>query len=253
MVLSYVKRFLRLYAGLFLCAVSILLAIQGGVGVTPWDVFHMGIQNITGISYGTVNILVGLCILTTSIVLGEPIGFGTLCNTLSVGYMVDFLKWLNWVPAAPNAIAGCGMMVLSLFVLAMGSFLYIGAGMGCGPRDSMMTAFSKRLTKVPVGLIRGTIETVVLIIGFFLGGPVGIGTVIGMFGIGRRSRSSLTSSTSMCAPSGMSRCWTLSAGSRARLPLWLPNRQNKSPAYFPRPLHTIESKAAPAPRPGRFF
>ena len=112
MVLSYVKRFLRLYAGLFLCAVSILLAIQGGVGVTPWDVFHMGIQNITGISYGTVNILVGLCILTTSIVLGEPIGFGTLCNTLSVGYMVDFLKWLNWVPAAPNAIAGCGMIMI---------------------------------------------------------------------------------------------------------------------------------------------
>ena len=74
MVLSYVKRFLRLYAGLFLCAVSILLAIQGGVGVTPWDVFHMGIQNITGISYGTVNILVGLCILTTSIVLVNPSG-----------------------------------------------------------------------------------------------------------------------------------------------------------------------------------
>ena len=63
MVLSYIKRFLRLYAGLFLCAVSILLAIQGGVGVTPWDVFHMGIQNITGISYGTVNILVGLIVL----------------------------------------------------------------------------------------------------------------------------------------------------------------------------------------------
>ena len=72
MALSYIKRFLRLYAGLFLCAVSIVLAIQGGVGVTPWDVFHMGIQNITGISYGTVNILVGLCILTTSLVLGEP-------------------------------------------------------------------------------------------------------------------------------------------------------------------------------------
>ena len=106
MALSYIKRFLRLYAGLFLCAVSIVLAIQGGVGVTPWDVFHMGIQNITGISYGTVNILVGLCILTTSLVLGEPIGFGTLCNTLSVGYMVDFLKGLGWIPAAPNAIWG---------------------------------------------------------------------------------------------------------------------------------------------------
>lgn len=184
MALSYIKRFLRLYAGLFLCAVSIVLAIQGGVGVTPWDVFHMGIQNITGISYGTVNILVGLCILTTSLVLGEPIGFGTLCNTLSVGYMVDFLKGLDWIPAAPNAIWGCAMMVLSLFVLATGSFLYIGAGMGCGPRDSMMTAFSKRLTRVPVGLIRGGIETVVLVIGFFLGGPVGLGTVIGMFGIG---------------------------------------------------------------------
>lgn len=115
---------------------------------------------------------------------GEPIGFGTLCNTLSVGYMVDFLKGLGWIPAAPNAIWGCAMMVLSLFVLATGSFLYIGTGMGCGPRDSMMTAFSKRLTRVPVGLIRGGIETVVLVIGFFLGGPVGLGTVIGMFGIG---------------------------------------------------------------------
>lgn len=184
MALSYIKRFLRLYAGLFLCAVSIVLAIQGGVGVTPWDVFHMGIQNITGISYGTVNILVGLCILTASLVLGEPIGFGTLCNTLSVGYMVDFLKGLGWIPAAPNAIWGCAMMVLSLFVLATGADVEEGAGMGCGPRDSMMTAFSKRLTRVPVGLIRGGIETVVLVIGFFLGGPVGLGTVIGMFGIG---------------------------------------------------------------------
>ena len=67
MALSYLKRFLRLYAGLFLCAVSIRLAIQGGVGVTPWDVLHMGLADVTGISYGTVNILVGLLILTTSI------------------------------------------------------------------------------------------------------------------------------------------------------------------------------------------
>ena len=184
MALSYLKRFLRLYAGLFLCAVSIRLAIQGGVGVTPWDVLHMGLADVTGISYGTVNILVGLLILTTSIVLGEKIGFGTLCNTLSVGYLVDFLAWLDVIPAAPDLLTGCLMMVASLFVLAMGSFLYIGAGMGCGPRDSMMTAFSKRLTRVPVGLTRGAIETVVLVAGFFLGGPVGAGTVIGMFGIG---------------------------------------------------------------------
>lgn len=184
MAFSYLKRFLRLYAGLFLCAVSIRLAIQGGVGVTPWDVLHMGLADVTGISYGTVNILVGLLILTTSIVLGEKIGFGTLCNTLSVGYLVDFLAWLDVIPAAPNLLTGCLMMAASLFVLAMGSFLYIGAGMGCGPRDSMMTAFSKRLARVPVGLIRGAIETVVLVVGFFLGGPVGAGTVIGMFGIG---------------------------------------------------------------------
>ena len=82
MALSYLKRFLRLYAGLFLCAVSIRLAIQGGVGVTLWDVLHMGLADVTGISYGTVNILVGLLILTTSIVLGEKVGFGTLGNTL---------------------------------------------------------------------------------------------------------------------------------------------------------------------------
>ena len=130
MALSYLKRFLRLYAGLFLCAVSIRLAIQGGVGVTPWDVLHMGLADVTDISYGTVNILVGLLILTTSIVLGEKIGFGTLCNTLSVGYLVDFLAWLDVIPAAPDLLTGCLMMVASLFVLAMGSFLYIGAGPG---------------------------------------------------------------------------------------------------------------------------
>ena len=120
MVLSYVKRFLRLYAGLFLCAVSILLAIQGGVGVTPWDVFHMGIQNITGISYGTVNILVGLCILTTSIVLGEPIGFGTLCNTLSVGYLVcRFAAWIQkYLPTTiSNPCRSAVHLLSSLFSL----------------------------------------------------------------------------------------------------------------------------------------
>lgn len=164
MLFSYLKRFIRLYAGLFLCAVSILLCIQGGVGVTPWDVFHIGLQNITGISYGTISILVGLAILSVSLVLREKIGAGTLCDILSVGYMVDFLKYLNVIPAA-------------------GNFL-IGAAMGCGPRDSMMSALSKRLTKVPVGLIRSTIELTVLVLGYFLGGPVGVGTVIGMFGIG---------------------------------------------------------------------
>ncbi|MBS4785863.1 MAG: hypothetical protein KH009_07110 [Clostridiales bacterium] len=184
MVVSYLKRFLRLYAGLLLCAVSILLAIQGSVGVTPWDVFHIGLQNLTGISYGTINILVGLCILGISFLLGEKIGAGTICNTLSVGYMVDFLRHLDLIPAASGVWMGGAMVLASLFVLAAGSFLYIGSGLGCGPRDSMMTALSKRFTRIPVGLIRGSIETVVLVIGFFLGGPVGVGTVIGMFGIG---------------------------------------------------------------------
>ncbi len=184
MLFSYLKRFIRLYAGLFLCAVSILLCIQGGVGVTPWDVFHIGLQNITGISYGTISILVGLAILSVSLVLREKIGAGTLCNILSVGYMVDFLKYLNVIPAAGNFLIGAAMVAAAQLVLATGSFLYIGAAMGCGPRDSMMSALSKRLTKVPVGLIRSTIELTVLVLGYFLGGPVGVGTVIGMFGIG---------------------------------------------------------------------
>ena len=97
---------------------------------------------------------------------------------------MDFLRYLDLIPTASSIWMGGAMVLASLFVLAAGSFLYIGSGLGCGPRDSMMTALSKRFTRIPVGLIRGSIETVVLVIGFFLGGPVGVGTVIGMFGIG---------------------------------------------------------------------
>ena len=180
----YLKKFLRLYAGLFFCALSIVLAIQSNIGVTPWDVFHIGLQQISGISYGTINILVGLCILLIAACMGEKIGAGTICNTLSVGYMVDIIQFFQPIPQSSSLLLSCVMMVLSLLVLAYGSYLYIGSGMGCGPRDSMMSALSKKFTRIPVGIIRGSIETAVLVIGFFLGGPVGIGTLIGMFGIG---------------------------------------------------------------------
>lgn len=180
----YIKRFIRLFCGLFCCALGISLSIQGNVGVTPWDVLHQGISAHTGLSYGVVSIAVGLTILCISAFMGEKVGAGTLCNIVGIGLMVDVIQAAAVIPQAQNLVIGCAMVALSLLVLATGTFLYIGAAMGSGPRDSMMTAFSKRLPKIPVGLIRGAIETVVLIGGFFLGGQVGAGTVIGVFGIG---------------------------------------------------------------------
>lgn len=178
-----IKRLIKLHLGLFLFAVAIALMVRANIGVAPWDVFHQGISKVTGISFGISSILVGLGILFIALGLRERIGYGTLSNMVLIGIFIDWLFAWQLVPQAQSLLTGLGMLLSGMVLTGFASFLYMSAAFGAGPRDSMMVALVKRSGK-SVATIRTAIEMAALLLGFLMGGQVGIGTVILALGIG---------------------------------------------------------------------
>lgn len=181
---DYLKRTVRLLFGLFLYALGLVLSIQANVGLAPWDAFSVGVSNLTGLSYGNISILTGIVILVVVAgLLKEKIGLGTVLNTLLIGIMVDMMQSIKLIPFMTNFFLGILMLLLGQVVISLASYFYIGTGLGCGPRDTLMVALGKKFPNVPIGAIRGSIEGTVLFIGFILKAKVGLGTVIAVFGI----------------------------------------------------------------------
>lgn len=178
-----IKKLIRLIAGLFLCSVGIVMSVNANLGVAPWDVLHTGLSAITDFTLGQVSIGVGVILIFVDFFLGVKIGIGTILNMLLIGIFIDILMISKIIPIPDRMIFGIIMIVISLFFIAIGSFLYIGAGLGAGPRDGLMVGL-KNKSKIKIGTIRGLIEVTALIIGFILGGKVGFGTVLLAFGIG---------------------------------------------------------------------
>lgn len=175
--------FIRLFSGLFLYAVGEVMTINANMGLAPWDVFHQGLAKNFNITIGQATIIVSIFIVILNSILGEKIGLGTLSNMLFIGLFMDFIMKYQLIPVSNNTYAKIIMMLLGMFILGIASFAYLGAELGAGPRDGLMIVLTKK-TKKSVRLIRTIIEVSVLIIGFALGGSVGIGTVImaGMIG-----------------------------------------------------------------------
>jgi uncharacterized protein len=181
---NYVKRTIRLIFGLFLYALGSFLSIQANIGLAPWEAFSMGGAYLTHLSYGNIVVISGFVIIAIDFAFKEKIGFGTIINAILIGKFVDLIQFANIVPMMSNFWLGLLMLLLGQVAICVGSYFYIGASLGCGPRDALMVALGKRMPKVPIGAIRGLIEGTVLIIGWLLGAKVGIGTVISVFGIG---------------------------------------------------------------------
>jgi len=180
---SYILRFLRLNFGLFLYGLGIIITMRANVGYAPWEVLHSGISQTLGVSIGLVNTVVGAIIVVICFVLGEKIGIGTIFNMFMIGLFMDLILFLNFIPLIHNFWIGSAVMILGLFTIALGTYFYISSSFGAGPRDSLMVAVTRK-TKLPVGLCRGILEVSVVIIGWFLGGLVGLGTVLSAFAIG---------------------------------------------------------------------
>ena len=176
------RRFPRLMFGLFLFGLGLALMVIADLGLAPWEVMHQGISRRTGIPIGTVGIITGLVVLIAWFPIGERFGIGTLANVIFIGIVIDVSLWLF-----PDQLVGLGLrwlaMVVGLVLVAIGSGYYIGAHLGPGPRDGLMTGLSRR-TGRSIALVRAVIELSVLGIGWLLGGTVGAGTVAFAFGIG---------------------------------------------------------------------
>ncbi|MGL9749802.1 YczE/YyaS/YitT family protein [Enterococcus sp. DIV0170] len=180
---GYSVRLVKLIFGLFLFALGSFLTIQANIGLASWEAFSMGIANLTNQTYGNILIISGFVILIIDVLLKEKIGFGTILNTILIGTFVDLIQGMDVIPQMNSFISGVLMLLLGQVSICVGSYFYIGASLGCGPRDALMVALGKRLPNVPIGIIRGLIEGTVLLIGWLLGAKVGIGTVISVFGI----------------------------------------------------------------------
>jgi uncharacterized membrane protein YczE len=176
------RRLVQLFAGLVLYGVSMALMIESALGLDPWDVFHQGLAERTGLSFGTITIIVGAAVLLLWIPLRQRPGIGTVSNVVLIGLAVDAA--LALLPA-PDALALRITFLVSGIVLnGVATGLYIGARLGPGPRDGLMTGYVALRPGRSIRLVRTVIEVTVLAIGFLLGGTVGIGTVAYALAIG---------------------------------------------------------------------
>ena len=173
----------RLLLGFIIYGLAIVVMIHANIGLSPWDVFHQGISLKTGLTMGQISIGVGFIIIIIDAFMGEGIGFATLGNVFFIGTFLDIFQGLKIVPYANNLFIGIIMMLIGIVLAAIATVLYLKPALGSGPRDGLMLAINKRSSK-SVGTIRTFIELTVLVVGWLLGGSVGIGTLVSGFGLG---------------------------------------------------------------------
>ncbi|HIU64955.1 MAG TPA: hypothetical protein IAB06_07990 [Candidatus Avacidaminococcus intestinavium] len=176
-------RLLLLLIGLIFFALGVSLGLQANIGYAPWEVLHVGLAKTFGLSIGTANILTGFFLVLYAAFSGENIGIGTIANMFLIGFFIDLILQINLIPLASSLLPGLFMMIASMFTIAFGTFFYISSGFGTGPRDSLMVILTRK-THLSIGFCRSAIETTAVVIGWYLGGMVGFGTLFSALAIG---------------------------------------------------------------------
>jgi uncharacterized membrane protein YczE len=213
------RRLVQLFSGLILYGISDSMLLLAGLGVDPWDVLHQGLARRTSVPTGTWSIIVGAVVLLGWIPLRQRPGLGTLCNVVLIGAVIDVT--LAAVAPPHSLPVRAAVMVSGVVLNGVATGLYIGAGLGPGPRDGLMTGFAARGHSLRA--VRTVIEVTVLLAGWLLGGTVGIGTVVYAACIGPLAHVfvPLFSRAGSAAPPGVSRAWprpASAASPRRRLP-----------------------------------
>ena len=170
--------------GLFVFAIGVYLTIQANIGVAPWDVLNQGLTKRTGFLYGNVMIMVSLTVIILDVLMKEPIGMGMLLDTLVVGKTVDLMNYLDLVKPRQTLWGGVLLLLAGIFLLAIGMRIYMALGLGCGPRDTFLVALCKRFPKLSIGALNVIMWATVTVIGWFLGGQVGLGTIVSVVAMG---------------------------------------------------------------------
>lgn len=181
------RRLPPLVLSLFVMGFAIAVSVRAELGLAPWDVFHQGVADATGVSFGVVVVLTGLVVLLAWIPLRQRVGIGTVLNTLSIGFIADLGLYL--IPEQHLLVVRISLLLLALVMFGIGGGLYIGSGLGPGPRDGLMTAIAARGYRI--WIVRTIMEFTVLVIGFALGGDVGFGTLLLALAIGPATHAGL--------------------------------------------------------------
>jgi len=175
------ERIVRLLAGLWVYGLAAALMIEGALGAAPWDVFHLGVAEHVPLSFGTVMVITSIAVLLAWIPLRQMPGLGTVANTLLLGPFADLN--LALLPTPDALWLRIAFMLAGVVACAFATALYVGAQLGPGPRDGLMTGLTRR-TGWPLRRVRTLIELSALAVGVLLGGTVGVGTVVFAFGVG---------------------------------------------------------------------
>jgi len=177
------KRLFFLFWGLFLYGIGIVMTVKSNLGTGPWDAFHLGITNHLPLTMGQVSQLTGVIIILVSFILGVKPGLGTIANMYFIGLFIDLIMESNLINTPHNLFYQLLLLLGGVIVIGWATFFYLSAAWGAGPRDGFMLGAIIK-TGWPVWKIRTVIEVTVSIMGYLLGGPVGIGTLIVAFTLG---------------------------------------------------------------------
>ena len=178
------RQWLRIIAGLLVFAFGVHLTIFANIGLAPWDCLGMGLSYHTPLNYGLSMTAIAVSVLLIDLALRERIGYGTIIDALLTGNFVQMFNDLNPLPLNQKLLPGIFIMLTGFVFMALGMWIYMRAGQCCGPRDSLLVGLGKRMPKVPIGAVEIILWAAVLLAGWLLGGPVGIGTLISTFGAG---------------------------------------------------------------------
>ena len=177
-------QWLQIVAGLLVFAFGVHLTIYANIGLAPWDCLGMGLSYHCPLNYGLSMTAIAVSILLLDLILHERIGFGTIIDALLTGNLVQMFNSLNPFPENHSLWLGIAVMLLGFVFMALGMLVYMKAAQCCGPRDALLVGLGKRLPRLPIGVVEILLWSAVLLVGWLLGGPVGIGTLISTFGAG---------------------------------------------------------------------
>ena len=169
---------------LFVNGLGVYLTIHADIGAAPWDVLNLGLSKTLHIIYGSASIAVSLTILIIDILLKENIGIAMFIDAVTVGKAVDFFEWLDIVPTPKTLVGSIVMILIGLVIIGYTQMLYMKAALGCGPRDTLLVGLTRRVPKIPIGAVSIGLLSTATLVGWLLGGPVGIGTILCAFASG---------------------------------------------------------------------
>lgn len=181
---SIIVGWVQIVFGLLVFSLGVHLTIRANLGLAPWDCLGMGISYHIPLNYGLTMTAMSVVILLIDIWMKEKIGFGTIIDALLTGNFVQLFNDIDPFPETTGVFAGILIILAGLALMAIGQYFYMMSAQCCGPRDALLVGLGKRLGKLPIGAVQVILWGTVLLLGWLLGGPVGIGTIVSTFGSG---------------------------------------------------------------------